>query len=62
MIQTYIILKMKGHYKLLGDCKPGTNSFFRSKEFKVTKLANCCTVGLQVSALQKKSTQLFSRG
>ena len=53
---------MKGHYKLLGYCKPGANSFFRSKEFKVTKLANCCTVGLQVSALQKKSTQLFSRG
>ena len=62
MIQTYIILKIKGHYKLLGDCKPGTNSFVRSKEFKMTKFANCCTVGLQVSALQKKSTQLFSRG
>lgn len=62
MIQTYIILKIKGHHKLLGDCKPGTNSFVRSKEFKMTKFANCCTVGLQVSALQKKSTQLFSRG
>ena len=37
MIQTYIILKIKGHYKLHGDCKPGTNSFVRSKEFKMTK-------------------------
>ena len=62
MIQTYIILKIKGQYKLLGDCKPGTDSFVRSKQFKMTKFANCCTVGLQVSALQKKLTQLFSRG
>ena len=62
MIQTYIILKIKGQYKLLGDCKPGTDSFVRSKQFKMTKFANCCTVGLQVSALQNKSTQLFSRG
>ena len=61
MIENYIILKIKVHYKLLGDCKPGTNSFVRSKEFKMTKFANWCTVGLQVSALQKKSSQLFSR-
>ena len=38
MIQTHIILKIKDHYILLGDCKPWDELFRPEKTVKVDKV------------------------